>query len=203
MRRFRVARTRLSPARATRCGGHRLRRRRRTRPRAQSRTADRTIRAPSPGSSVCARRARSFVAPATLSARSTISPDRARFDVTETQIARLAPRRHRRAHGRLSNQRFTAHIAQVDSRIAAQSRTVRVRALLPNGDEQLRSGILVTVDPLQSPAGAGRSGIAIIDQADSAYVFTVGARDECVRRLSRRASRQASGSAAWWKSCAA
>lgn len=147
----------------------------------QSRTADRVIRAPFAG--IMGLRTASpgqFVSPGdAIGTLDDISEIKLDFDVAETQIARLAPGVAIVARtAAYPNDEFTGRIAQVDSRIAAQSRTVRVRALLPNRDERLRSGMLMTVEIRSNPREAlAVPEVALIDQADGAYVFTVAARD--------------------------
>ena len=147
----------------------------------QSRIADRTIRAPFAG--VMGLRTGSpgqYVRPGeqigTLDDTSQIKLD---FDVAEAQLARLAP-------GVAIVARTTAYpgvdfsgtIAQVDSRVATATRTVRVRALLANADNRLRPGMLMTVEIRSNPRDVlAIPETALTDEADGAYVFTVAMRD--------------------------
>jgi membrane fusion protein (multidrug efflux system) len=142
-----------------------------------SRAADRTLRAPFAG--VIGLRLASpgqYVRPGdrigTLDDLSEIKLD---FDVPETQMSRLingAPIvAHTAAYPEMS---FEGVIANIDSRVDSASRTVRVRALLPNPDERLRPGMLLTVE-VQANAREALAipEIAILDRADGAYVYRV------------------------------
>lgn len=146
-----------------------------------SRIADRTIRAPFAG--VVGLRTASpgqYVRPGdqigTLDDVSEIKLD---FDVPETQIARLRAGVEINARTAAYPERmFSGVIANVDSRIDPTTRTVRVRAMLPNSDEALRPGMLLTVEVRSNPREAlAVPEIAILDQADGAYVYRVAAGD--------------------------
>jgi membrane fusion protein (multidrug efflux system) len=146
-----------------------------------SRIADRTIRAPFAG--VVGLRTASpgqYVRPGdqigTLDDVSEIKLD---FDVTETQIARVTAGVELVARtAAYPNRRFAGVIANVDSRVDPNTRTVRVRAILPNSDGTLRPGMLMTVDVRSNPRDAlAIPEIAILDQADGAYVYRVVARE--------------------------
>ena len=54
----------------------------------------------------------------------------------------------------LNNARFSGSIASVDFRVDPITRSVLVRALLPNPERQLRPGILMSVDILKAPRDA-------------------------------------------------
>lgn len=146
-----------------------------------SRIADRTIRAPFAG--VVGLRTASpgqFMRPGdqigTLDDVSQIKLD---FDVPETQISRVTNGVEIVARTAAYPERtFTGVIANVDSRIDPNTRTVRVRAILPNRDEALRPGMLLTVEVRSNPRQAlAIPEIAILDQADGAYVYRVVARE--------------------------
>jgi membrane fusion protein, multidrug efflux system len=146
-----------------------------------SRIADRTIRAPFAG--VVGLRTASpgqFMRPGdqigTLDDVSQIKLD---FDVPETQIATLQTGVEIIARtAAYPDRTFTGTIANVDSRIDPNTRTVRVRAMLPNTDEALRPGMLLTVEVRSNPRSAlAIPEIAILDQADGAYVYRVVARE--------------------------
>lgn len=146
-----------------------------------SRIADRTIRAPFAG--VVGLRTASpgqFMRPGdqigTLDDVSEIKLD---FDVPETQIARVTQGVEIIARTAAYPDRvFTGRIANVDSRIDPTTRTVRVRAMLPNADEALRPGMLLTVEVRSNPRQElAIPEIAILDQADGAYVYRVVARE--------------------------
>lgn len=142
-----------------------------------SRIADRTIRAPFAG--VVGLRTASpgqFMRPGdqigTLDDVSEIKLD---FDVPETQLARVAAGVEIVARtAAYADRTFSGRIANVDSRIDPATRTVRVRAMLPNSDEVLRPGMLMTVEVRSNPRQAlAIPEIAILDQADGAYVFRI------------------------------
>lgn len=144
-----------------------------------SRIADRTIRAPFAG--IVGLRLASpgqYVRPGdqigTLDDTSEIKLD---FTVTETQIARITQGVELAARTTAYPDRtFTGVIANVDSRIDPATRTVRVRAILPNQDGTLRPGMLMTVDVRSNPREAlAIPEIAILDQIDGAYVYKVAA----------------------------
>jgi len=154
-----------------------------------SRVSDRTIRAPFSG--VIGLRTASpgqFVQPGTqigtLDDTSTIKLD---FDVPETDVARVATGVAIVAHtAAYPNREFTGNISNVDSRIDPATRTVRVRAILPNADAILRPGMLMTVDIHSNPRSAlAIPEIALIDAADGSYVFRVaaGARGATAERV--------------------
>jgi|CXWL01.1.fsa_nt_gi membrane fusion protein (multidrug efflux system) len=145
-----------------------------------SRIADRTLRAPFAG--LVGLRTASpgqFMRPGdqigTLDDVAEIKLD---FDVPETQIARLTRGVDIVARTAAFPERtFTGTIANVDSRVDPTTRTVRVRAMLPNRDEALRPGMLLTVEVRSNPREAlAIPEIAILDQADGAFVFRVTAQ---------------------------
>ncbi len=146
-----------------------------------SRIADRTIRAPFAG--VVGLRLASpgqYVRPGdqigTLDDVSEIKLD---FTITETQIARVTQGVELVARtSAYPDRTFTGAIASVDSRIDPATRTVRVRAILPNSDGTLRPGMMMTVNVRSNPRQAlAIPEIAILDQIDGAYVYRVVARD--------------------------
>jgi membrane fusion protein (multidrug efflux system) len=146
-----------------------------------SRIADRTIRAPFAG--IVGLRTASpgqYMRPGdqigTLDDTSEIKLD---FTVTETQIARVTTGVELVARtSAYPDRTFTGAIANVDSRIDPNTRTVRVRAILPNSDGTLRPGMLMTVDVRSNPRQAlAIPEIAILDQIDGAYVYRVVARE--------------------------
>lgn len=146
-----------------------------------SRIADRTIRAPFAG--VVGLRTASpgeFMRPGdqigTLDDVTEIKLD---FDVTETQLARVATGVEIVARtAAYPDRTFTGEIANVDSRVDPATRTVRVRAMLPNTDEVLRPGMLMTVEVRSNPRETlAIPEIAILDQADGAFVYRVAPGD--------------------------
>ncbi|MBI1250916.1 MAG: efflux RND transporter periplasmic adaptor subunit [Alphaproteobacteria bacterium] len=147
-----------------------------------SRNADRAIRAPFSG--VMGLRTASpgaFVRPGDpISTLDDISSIKLDFDVPEVYLARLAPGVAITARTpAFSDVTFRGAIETVDSRVAPATRTVRVRAILPNRDERLRPGMLMTVAIEANPRDAlAIPETAIIDRADGAYVFAVASRGD-------------------------
>lgn len=142
-----------------------------------SRIADRTIRAPFAG--VVGLRTASpgqYMRPGdqigTLDDVSEIKLD---FTVTETQLSRVVAGVELVARtAAYPDRTFTGNIANVDSRVDPNTRTVRVRAILPNADGTLRPGMLMTVDVRSNPRQAlAIPEIAILDQIDGAFVYRV------------------------------
>jgi membrane fusion protein, multidrug efflux system len=142
-----------------------------------SRTADRTLRAPFAG--VVGLRTASpgqYMQPGdrigTLDDLSEIKLD---FDVPETQLALLRPGVAIAAHtAAYPERKFDGVISQVDSRISSDTRTVRVRAVLPNPDETIHPGMLMTVAVRANPREAlATPEIALLDEAGASFVFRV------------------------------
>lgn len=166
-----------------------------------SRISDRTIRAPFAG--VVGLRTASpgqFVTPGTqIGTLDDIAEIKLDFDVPETQIASLRTGVDIIARtAAYPDRTFTGHIANVDSRVDPQTRTVRVRAMLPNRDEVLRPGMLMTVEVRSNPRQAlAIPEIAILDQADGAYVFRVVAREgaQAVEQVRIQTGQRAGGMA--------
>ena len=155
-----------------------------------SRIADRTIRAPFSG--LVGLRTASpgqYMRPGDqIGTLDDISEIKLDFDVPETQLARVAQGVEIVARTAAYSERtFSGRISNVDSRIDPSTRTVRVRAMLPNNDEILRPGMLMTVEVRSNPRDAlAIPEMAILDQADGAYVYRVasgegGPRAELVR----------------------
>jgi membrane fusion protein (multidrug efflux system) len=164
-----------------------------------SRIADRTIRAPFAG--VVGLRTASpgqFMRPGDqIGTLDDISEIKLDFDVPETQLARVAPGVEIVARtAAYADRTFTGRIANVDSRVDPATRTVRVRAILPNRDEVLRPGMLMTVEVRSNPRAAlAVPEIAILDQIDGAYVYRIatGERGQARAELVRIRTGQRSG----------
>jgi membrane fusion protein (multidrug efflux system) len=146
-----------------------------------SRIADRTIRAPFAG--VVGLRTASpgqYMRPGDqIGTLDDISEIKLDFDVPETQIAQLRTGVQITARAAAYPDRtFQGTISNVDSRVDPTTRTVRVRAMLPNTDEAIRPGMLMTVQVLANPREAlAIPEIAILDRADGAFVYRVVSRD--------------------------
>ncbi len=143
----------------------------------QARIADRTIRAPFAGvmglrTASPGQLARPGEPIATLDDVSTIKLD---FDVPETRLAKLKSGVSISATSAASPGRvFTGVIDSIDSRVNPTTRTVRVRAILPNADTALKPGMLMTVEIQSNPREAlAVAEMAVLEQADGAFVFRV------------------------------
>src|SRR5690606_23098434 len=93
---------------------------------------------------------------------------------------------------------FEGEISDVDSRIDPTTRTVRVRAMLPNRDETLRPGMLMTVRVLANPREAlAVPEIALLDRADGSFGYRVAAGDkgQVVQLVAVRPGQRAAGMA--------
>jgi membrane fusion protein (multidrug efflux system) len=141
---------------------------------ARARLSDRVIRAPfsgviglrqvSPGALV-----RPGDAIATLDDLSQVKID---FDVSETELAALRPGVAIAALA--GGTTVTGTIDTVDSRVSPATRTVRVRAILPNQDQRLRTGMTVTVTIRSNPRDAlAVPEIAIMDRPAGPQVLRV------------------------------
>jgi membrane fusion protein, multidrug efflux system len=143
----------------------------------QARISDRTIRAPFAG--VMGLRCASpgaLVRPGDqIGTLDDISEIKLDFDVSESQfgavrvgsgIVATTP-----AHPGAT---FTGRVADIDSRVNMQSRTVRVRAIIPNRDGRLKPGMLMSVEARSNPRQAlGAPEIAVLERADGAYLYTL------------------------------
>lgn len=166
-----------------------------------SRIADRTIRAPFSG--VVGLRTASpgqYMRPGDqIGTLDDISEIKLDFDVPETQIARVRGGVEIVAStAAYPDRTFPGQIATVDSRIDPTTRTVRVRAILPNQTEILRPGMLMTVEVRSNPRDAlAIPEIAILEQADAAFVYRVadGEGGPTVERVAVRTGQRAGGMA--------
>jgi membrane fusion protein (multidrug efflux system) len=167
----------------------------------ESRIADRTITAPFAG--LVGLRTASpgqFVRPGDeIGTLDDISEIKLDFDVPETRLASLAIGVEIEARAAAFPDRtFSGQIANIDSRIDSTTRTVRVRAILPNADEALRPGMLMTVDVRANPRDAlGIPEIAILDEGAETAVFRVVADGDTTRaeRVRVRIGRRSGGMA--------
>lgn len=143
----------------------------------QARIGDRTIRAPFSG--VMGLRTASpgaLVRPGDpIGTLDDISEIKLDFDVSESQfgavrvgsiIAATTP-----AHPGVT---FNGRVADIDSRVNTQSRTVRVRAIIRNEDGRLKPGMLMSVEARSNPREAlGAPEIAVMERADGSYLFAL------------------------------
>jgi membrane fusion protein (multidrug efflux system) len=147
----------------------------------QSRIGDRTIRAPFAG--VMGLRSASpgaLVRPGdpigTLDDVSSIKLD---FDVAESQISQARVGAEIVATTAAQPGRsFAGKVADVDTRVNTQSRTLRVRAIIPNQDGALKPGMLMSVELRSNPRRAlAAPEIAVTERSDGSYVFMVAERE--------------------------
>lgn len=154
-----------------------------------SRIADRTIRAPFAG--VVGLRTASpgeYMRPGDqIGTLDDISEIKLDFTVPETQVARVAQGVEIVARtAAYPDRTFSGAIATVDSRVDPTTRTVRVRAMLPNTDEIIRPGMLMNVEVRSNPRQAlAAPEIALVDQADGVFAFRIVQGEGGVQRAER------------------
>jgi len=128
----------------------------------------------------------SLVGPATvittLDDTSSIKLD---FDVPEVFLARLQRGLTVSAHSAAwPDLVFSGEVIAIDTRVDPVSRTVTVRALLPNQEARLRPGMFLTVTVLKEDVEALMiPEQAIVPERSNQYVFVVGADNVVERRL--------------------
>lgn len=158
--------------------------------------ADRTIRAPFTGVvGIPSVEEGDFVTQSTalitLDDRSKIIVE---FDVAELFLSRLKPGLEVEAtNGGFRNRIFKGAIASIDSRLEASTRSVRVRAELPNSDDLLRAGMsfVVTVR-LEGEEYPTIDELALRWEREGAYVWRIAdnkadkVRIEVIKRLEGR-----------------
>jgi membrane fusion protein (multidrug efflux system) len=145
---------------------------------AESRLSDTVIRAPFAGR-VGLRRVSmgSLVAPSvvitTLDDTDTIKLD---FDVPETALSRVQEGLPVTAHSAAwPDSDFAGTVASVDTRVDPVSRTVTVRALVPNRHDLLRPGMFLTVDLVREEVTALMiPEQAIVPEQSRQFVLVVG-----------------------------
>jgi len=116
------------------------------------------------------------------------------FDVPEVFLSRLQPGLAVSARSAAwPDSRFEGRVTSVDTRVDPVSRTVTVRALLPNEDGHLLPGMFLTVTLLKEDV---RSLLipeqAIVPERSRQFVFVVGA-DNVVERREIRTGRRRPG----------
>ncbi len=156
---------------------------------AESRLSERAIRAPFEGR-VGLRNVSlgSLVNPDTvITTLDDTDPIKVDFDVPETALARLAPGLKVEVHSAAwPDHTFRGEVASVDTRVDPVSRTVTVRARLPNEDGRLRPGMFLRVSLLKEEVLAlVVPEQAIVPEQSRQFVFVI---DE-ERRAEKRAVR--------------
>jgi membrane fusion protein, multidrug efflux system len=109
----------------------------------------------------------------TLDDTSTIKLD---FDVPEVFLANLAPGLEVSARSAAwPDTQFAGQVRTIDTRVDPVSRTIKVRAVLPNADDHLRPGMFLTVSLLKEDI---QSLVipeeAIVPERSKQFVFVVG-----------------------------
>lgn len=161
---------------------------------AESRLSDSKVRAPFAGR-VGLRTVSlgSLVSPATiittLDDTDTIKLD---FDVPETAIAQLEEEMTVEAHSAAWPELlFRGNVSSIDTRVDPVSRTVTVRALVPNDEGRLRPGMFLTVALLRTDVRAlVIPEQAIVPEQSRQYVFVVGAENRVEKREVRTGRRR-------------
>lgn len=152
----------------------------------ESRLADRTIKAPFAG--VLGLRNIStgaLVEPGdlitTLDDDSVMKLD---FSVPSVFLTSIAPGLPIEARARDFGDRvFVGEVRSIDSRVDPVTRSVTVRALIPNPERTLRPGVLMRVDLLRNPReGLAIPEAALLHQGRDHFVIVVGEGDKAVRR---------------------
>lgn len=108
------------------------------------------------------------------------------FSVPSTFIATLKPGLEITAKARgLDEQIFRGKLASIDNRVDDITRTIKVRAILPNADRKLVPGLLMNIDLFKNP----RESVAVKEEAlvpigNDTYVYVVD-RDKMVAERRR------------------
>ncbi|MCW8873820.1 MAG: efflux RND transporter periplasmic adaptor subunit [Xanthomonadales bacterium] len=106
------------------------------------------------------------------------------FNVPEVFLARLAPGLTVTAHSAAwPDLTFSGEVTTIDTRVDPVSRTVIVRALLPNDDQRLRAGMFLTVTVLKEDVESLMiPEQAIVPERSNQYVLVVGPDNVVERR---------------------
>jgi len=107
------------------------------------------------------------------------------FNVPEVFLSRLAPGLAVTAHSAAWPEvAFKGAVTAIDTRVDPISRTITVRALMPNTDNRLRAGMFLTVTVLKEDVESLLvPEQAIVPERSNQYVFVVGADNTVERRL--------------------
>ncbi|HET6592455.1 MAG TPA: efflux RND transporter periplasmic adaptor subunit, partial [Xanthomonadales bacterium] len=106
------------------------------------------------------------------------------FNVPEVFLSRLAPGLTVTAHSAAwPDASFRGVVSAMDTRVDPVSRTITVRALMPNTDHRLRAGMFLTVTVLKEDVETLMvPEQAIVPERSNQYVFVVGADNTVDRR---------------------
>ena len=113
-----------------------------------------------------------------------MDPIKLDFAVPETVLAQLAPGLPITAKSAAwPGVDFTGRVESIDTRVDPVSRTLTVRALLPNTETRLRPGMFLTVTLLRENVRAlVVPETALVPERSRVFVFVVGADDTIERR---------------------
>lgn len=161
---------------------------------AEARLADTRVRAPFAGRLGLRRVSLgSLVTPDTvITTLDDTDPIKLDFDVPETALSRLDTGLRVEAHSAAwRDVVFRGRIATIDTRVDPVSRTVAVRALLPNPEEQLRPGMFLTVELLHDDVSAlVVPEQTIVPEQSRQFVLVVGEGDVVEKREVRTGRRR-------------
>lgn len=161
---------------------------------ARAQLEDTTVRAPFAGR-VGLRRVSlgSLVGPDTvITTLDDTSPIKVDLDVPETLLARLTPGLPVRARSAAwPDHAFRGEVISIDTRVDPVSRTLIVRAAIPNDDGRLLPGMFLTVDLLREDVTAlVIPEQAIVPEQSRQFVYVVGEGERVEKRLVRTGRRQ-------------
>jgi membrane fusion protein (multidrug efflux system) len=163
---------------------------------AQARLAQTVIRAPFAGQLGLRRVSLgSIVSPSTvITTLDDTSKIKLDFDVPEVFLARLEKGLKVTARSAAwPDLEFSGQVTSIDTRVDPISRTITVRALLPNDDARLRSGMFLTVSLLKVDVEALMiPEQAIVPERSKQFVYIVGEQD-IVQRVEVRTGRRRPG----------
>jgi membrane fusion protein (multidrug efflux system) len=134
-----------------------------------------------------------IVSPATvITTLDDISSIKLDFNVPEVFLARLQPGLTVVAHSAAwPDHAFSGQVTTIDTRVDPVSRTVTVRALLPNEEQRLRPGMFLTVTLLKEDVESLMvPEEAIVPERSEQFVLLVGADDVVERRQVRTGRRR-------------
>lgn len=114
------------------------------------------------------------------------------FDVPETALSLLEPGLEVEAHSAAwPDQPFRGRVSSIDTRVDPISRTLTVRALLPNPEERLRPGMFLTVSLVREEVTALMiPEQAIVPQQSRQFVYVVTSEGRVERREVRTGRRR-------------
>lgn len=137
----------------------------------------------------------SIVSPSTvITTLDDISRIKLDFDVPEVFLSRLEPGLAVTAHSAAWPEReFSGRVESVDTRVDPVSRTIVVRALLPNQEGLLRPGMFLTVTLLKEDVQALMiPEQAVVPERSKQFVFVVG-KDHAIEKRAIRIGRRRPG----------